>query len=137
MAGMNSRESTFTALGHTFHLSLPDGQVATLGPAGVHVTLCETLDICLLLAPDTLARTLLEERDVAVYESGVYFQSRCPEFPDEVNCCYFERDEGLTLTDYRAFLLAYLRAAIPLNFPDPEEMLGRLSSPLQDLLRSP
>lgn len=107
----------FSALGHTFSISRPEGQVTTTAPPGVHQTLCETLDECFLLAPDDLARTLLEEKSVAVYECGVYFGSDDPEQTCEVSCNYFEREEQLTLAEYRAFLLPYLRAAIPSAFP--------------------
>ena len=122
-------------MGHWFKIEQPGGQVTTSGPPGVHQTLCETLDDCFLWAPDALARTLLEETSVAVYECGVYFGSDDPEQDCEVSCNYFEREEQLTLAEYRAFLLPYLRVAIPSTFPNPETMLKRLSPELRALLQ--
>lgn len=111
---MNIRN--FDALGHTFRLqSHKEGWPAFVRD-GSHEVLCGAVEVCWMNFPVDLIYSVAEDRDMSILsEIGILFGPHDLGLQADVQLYDLDRSATMNLGDYRAFIRAFVPAALPIS----------------------
>lgn len=128
----------FHALGHRFELreSSPTSSPLYVKDDHGHDQLCYGISLAFAVCPVLLASNLCEKLEFnAIEDLGICYRDNDAEMKNEVGVYSHQGDVDVSLRDFREYVLAYVRAAIPFRFEDASWFYERLPDPVLALIK--